>query len=165
MFNISCYLFLQSVTSALDCEDRFVLNTCNKLPPKKPKPLTFRQRLQSIWFDKNFRYKGSVGIVNLFTKLKLWSRNILGMKQSECFRLSSLVEFSCLFKKPTWLIRHSEFLLLSLIQNSEEELYPTLKTEQTFFSEEWKCWDSRSWIHKHRKSCSACETEIAIKST
>lgn len=98
-FNISCYLFLQSVISPLDCEDRFVANTCNKLPNKN-KPLTFRQRLQSIWFDKKFRYKGRVGIVNLFTKLKLWSRNILGMKQSECFRLGSLVEFSCLFKKP-----------------------------------------------------------------
>lgn len=92
---------------------------CQEITPPKNKPLTFRQRLQSIWFDKKFRYKGSVGIVNLFTKLKLWSRNILGMKQSECFRLSSLVELSCLFKKtevkPTGLIRHSEFLLPSLI--------------------------------------------------
>lgn len=103
MFNISCYLFLQSVISPLDCEDRFVSNTGNKLPPQKNKnkPLTFRQRLQSIGFDKKFRYKGSVGIVNLLTKLKLWSRNILGVKQAECFRLRSLVEFSCLFKKPT----------------------------------------------------------------
>lgn len=92
---------------------------CQEITPPKNKPLTFRQRLQSIWFDKKFRYKGSVGIVNLFMKLKLWSRNILGMKQSECFRLSSLVELSCLFKKtevkPTGLIRHSEFLLPSLI--------------------------------------------------
>lgn len=168
IFNISCYLFLQSVISLLDCEDRFVSNTCNKLPNKN-KPLTFRQRLQSIWFDKKFRYKGSIGIVNLFAKLKLWSRNILGMKQSECFRLSSLVEFSCLFKKPevkpTWLIRHSESLSLSLIQHSEEELYPTLKTQSLFFSEKWKCLDSRSWIHKHKKGCWACETEMAIEST
>lgn len=68
------------MTSPLDCEDRFVSNTLNRLPNKKNKPLTFRQRFQSIWLDKKFRYEGSVGIVNLFPKLKLWSRDILGMK-------------------------------------------------------------------------------------
>lgn len=65
----------------------------------KNKPLTFRQWFQSIWLDKKFRYKRSVGIVNLFPKFKLWSSDILGMKQAEGFSLSSPTGFSHLFEK------------------------------------------------------------------
>jgi hypothetical protein len=56
--------------------------------------LTLRERFLSIGFDKDFRKKWRVGIVNLLSKFELRSNDVFCMKQSESFRFCFFAVFS-----------------------------------------------------------------------
>lgn len=99
MFNISYYLFLQSVISPLECEDRFVSNACNKLPPtqKNINPLPSGKGFKALGLIKSLGTKGVL-------ELSIFSRNLsCGREIFLAWSSRNVSDWALLWNSPAYL--------------------------------------------------------------